>query len=200
MRDWSFAAPLDGRTPGMRITNFGPQARRTARASCAEQTTPSSPAPFASRASATARDSIVPGIPISCNVAASKLVNTVTPSSFGRFFLSPAASRAACITAVPDEACSVNRCTWGSLTAAATAFATVFGMSWNFRSRKILAPVSASFSTARGPSEVKSWLPTLKSPTAPRSFRVKAVASPSRSTSRATISRRDESVPGVAAP
>jgi hypothetical protein len=171
--------------------NFGPQARRTARASCAEQTAPSIPAFLAKRASATARFSIGPDIPISRKVASLKLVKTVTASSFGRSFRSPAASRAACITAVPPDAWSVSRRTCGSFNAPETAFATVLGISWNFRSRKIWAPASASFSTARGPSAVKSWLPTLNSPTAPRSFRAKAVADWRLSTSRATISLRD---------
>jgi hypothetical protein len=156
MRDWSFAAPLLGRTPGMSIMNFGPHARRIARASCAEQTAPSIPALLAKHASATARLSIGSDIPISRRVAWSKLVKTVTASSFGRSFRSPAASRAAFITAVPPDAWSVSRRTCGSFTAPETALATVLGMSWNFRSRKIWTPASASLSTARGPSAVKS--------------------------------------------
>ena len=51
----------------------------------------------------------------------------------------------------------------------ATAAATVLGMSWNFRSRKISAPSSANCRTASGPSAVNSWLPTLKRAASPTS-------------------------------
>src|SRR5271168_4942074 len=73
-------------------------------------------------------------------------------------------------------------------------------MSWNFRSRKMSKPRPASFVTARGPSAVNSWLPTLNIPAAPRSFRAKAVAGPSLSRSKATISFRDALLLGVLAP
>src|SRR5580700_8682037 len=61
-------------------------------------------------------------------------------------------------------------------------------------------PRPASFSTARGPSEVNSWLPTLNVPTTPRSFRANAMAGLRWSISRATISFRDELLLGVLAP
>jgi hypothetical protein len=127
------------------------------------------------------------------------LVNIVTPRSAGRLFLLPTASRAACIMAMPPRVCTLTIRTPGSLAAAATAPATVLGMSWNLRSRNISKPRPASFSTARGPSAVKSWSPTLKRPAAPRSRRARAQAGPRRSTSRATINR-DVPRRGVRAP
>ncbi len=165
----------------------------------AEATTPSSPAFFARRASATARDCGDPTIPTRRSAGASKLVKIVTPRSAGRRFPLPTASRAARIMAISPEVCTVRNRTFGSRAAAATAPATVFGISWNLRSRKMPNPRAASFSTARGPSAVKSWLPTLKQPATPRSCRAKAQAGPRRSTSRATIScdepRRDVRAP-----
>ncbi len=170
-----------------------------ARASCAEQTTPSIPARLANRASATAREPSEPAIPICRKVTSSKLVSTVTASNFGPLLRFPAASRAACIPASPFAACSVSRRTFGSLTAADTAFETVFGMSWNFRSRKISALRLASLLTACGPSEVKSWAPTLNKTPVLRRSRANAAARPRVSTSRATISR-GELCPAVWAP
>ena len=52
---------------------------------------------------------------------------------------------------VPPDACTLTIHT-PSRVAAATAPATVFGMSWNFRSRKTRSPRAASSSTIAGPS------------------------------------------------
>ncbi len=128
-RDWSFKAALAGRTPGTTIRNFGPHARRIARASCADATTPSSPACFASRAKATAREAGNPETPTRRSEAASMLVKIVTPSSTGRLLLPATASRAACIIATPPSAWTLIIRTFGSSAAAATAPATVLGMS-----------------------------------------------------------------------
>src|SRR5579859_8150675 len=46
-----------------------------------------------------------------------------------------------------------------------TAPATVFGMSWNFRSRKTPGPSDDISFTAAGPAAVNSWLPILNIPT-----------------------------------
>ncbi len=127
------------------------------------------------------------------------LVKIVTPSSAGRRFLPPTASRAARIMATPPSVWRLIIRTFGSSAAAATAPATVLGMSWNLRSRNISKPRPASFSTARGPSAVKSWSPTLNRPAAPRRRRARAQACPRRSTSSATISR-DVPSRGVRAP
>jgi hypothetical protein len=127
-------------------------------------------------------------MPTRRSAAVSMLVNIVTPRSAGRLFLPATASRAARIMETPPRAWTLISRTFGSSAAAATAPATVLGMSWNLRSRNISKPEPASLSTARGPSAVKSWSPTLKRPAAPRSRRARAQAGPRRSTSRATIS------------
>ena len=51
--------------------------------------------------------------------------------------------------------------------ASRAAPATVFGMSWNLRSRKTSAPALLDASTAAGPAAVKSWEPILKRVTWP---------------------------------
>ena len=73
------------------------------------------------------------------------LVSTVTAMTSGagaplRAAVSCAASRAACIIRVPPDACTLTIHT-PSDAAAATAVATVFGMSWNFRSRNTRSPL-----------------------------------------------------------
>ena len=107
-RDWSFKAALAGRTPGTTIRNFGPHARRIARASCADATTPSSPASFASRAKATARDAGDPETPTRRSAAASMLVKIVTPSSAGPLCLPATASRAAAASSRPRRGVDVD--------------------------------------------------------------------------------------------
>src|SRR6185295_1100036 len=73
-----------------------------------------------------------------------------------------------------------------SRVAAATAPATVFGMSWNFRSRKTRSPRLTRLSTMDGPWLVKRRLPILKPPTAPRNRSASACAASAVSTSSAT--------------
>jgi len=197
-RDWSFAAESAGRMPGTTIRNFGPHAARMAFTSWAEATTPSNPATCARRASAKACTPGESETPISARASASMLVRIVTPSNAGRL-LPATASRAARIIALPPHACSVSSRTPGSFEAEATAPATVLGISWNFKSRNIPKRKLASFSTTRGPSAVKSWLPTFTNPAAPWSLRAKAHAGAELSTSSATINcdvpKRDVKAP-----
>ena len=68
---------------------------------------------------------------------------------------------AAVIIFSPPRACTFNIQTPRSA-AAAQAFATVFGMSWYFRSRKTSKFLSTSCLTSDGPQRVKSSLPTLR--------------------------------------
>ena len=91
---------------------------------------------------------------------------------------------AACIICAPPDAWTLTIHT-PSEVAAATALATVFGMSWNLRSRKTRSPLAASVRTMTGPSAVNSWLPILKPPTMPRSVSASCSASPPVGTSSA---------------
>ena len=84
---------------------------------------------------------------------------------------------AARIISDPPPACTLNIQT-PSLAASTEAFATVFGMSWNFRSRKILAPASTISLTNPGPSAVNNWSPILNAPGAPMRASPPAVPSP----------------------
>ncbi len=156
-----------GLTPGTTMRNSLPQARRMALASWAEATTPSSPACRASRASFTALTRGGETRP-TCRIAAlSRLVRTVTASSMGlaplteRFSALPRAWAAVRIISSPPRAWRLIRRTPGKSAAAETAPATVLGMSWNLRSRKMPAPRRAIFLTAAGPSAANNWLPIL---------------------------------------
>src|SRR4029077_13273319 len=71
--------------------------------------------------------------------------------------------------------------------AESTAPATVLGMSWNFRSRKIPGPRAATSLTAAGPAAVKSWLPILNMPTRSATCFANFSAVDSESKSSATI-------------
>src|SRR6185437_5923587 len=68
-----------------------------------------------------------------------------------------------------------------------TAPATVFGMSWNFRSRKMPGPSAAISFTAAGPAAVNSWLPILNIPTRSQICFANFAAEDSESKSSATI-------------
>src|SRR6266699_797645 len=65
------------------------------------------------------------------------------------------ACTAASSMAWPPSACTLTSCTPLMAAAESTAPATVLGMSWNFRSRKIPAPSAATSLTAAGPAAVK---------------------------------------------
>src|SRR5919106_1135841 len=114
-----------------------------------------------------------------------------------------AASVAARIIATPPAAWTFSMNTPRRV-ASRTAPATVFGMSWYFRSRKTRQPRLCACSTAAGPAAVKSWLPIFTPGAAPTSRLVasasrsrRASASASVSTSRATNSRAAGSEPSV---
>src|SRR5687767_12936533 len=120
------------------------------------------------------------------------LVRTVTAMSSGAARPSSAdasdpARAAACIIAAPPDA-------WTLIihapvrTAASTAWATVLGMSWNFKSRNTRPPASTSRRTSAGPSSVNRRLPILKPPATSRSSVASAIARSPLSTSRATRS------------
>src|SRR5271168_3154178 len=119
------------------------------------------------------------------------LVSTVTASSRGRSapIGTPAlmACTAASSMALPPSACTFTNCTPGIAAAESTAPATVFGMSWNFKSRKIPGPSAAISFTAAGPAAVKSWLPILNIPTRSATCFANFKAEDSESKSRATI-------------
>src|SRR5207245_2060165 len=123
--------------------------------------------------------------------ARSRLVRTVTPRQRGRGTPGPSAAAAAAAARIivpPPLAWTVSMRT-PSRVAARTAPATVFGMSWNFRSRKTRKPRLRACSTAPGPAAGKSWAPILQAPTRPASRSSRRSASASPSTSRATRSR-----------
>ena len=118
------------------------------------------------------------------------LVSTVTPMTRGRGRPSvsavvAAASAAARIIFEPPEQCTFTIHA-PVATADDTAPATVFGMSWNFRSRNTCSPSAVISRTIDGPTAVKSCLPILKPPTSPRSVVARVRALSAESTSRAT--------------
>ena len=93
------------------------------------------------------------------------LVSTVTPITSGRAVpvrsaAVRAASAAARIMADPPDACTFTIHA-PVATAEPMAPATVFGMSWNLRSRNTRSPRAVSARTTSGPSAVKSCLPIL---------------------------------------
>jgi hypothetical protein len=113
--------------------------------SCGEATTPSRPEASASRArrrTCASTDSAL--TPVSSSVRASALVSTVTAMRLGfetprRAASSDVASDARRNISPPPEAWTLKSAT-PRRTASRHAPATVFGMSWNFRSRKTRAP------------------------------------------------------------
>src|SRR5271165_1406625 len=119
------------------------------------------------------------------------LVSTVTASSLVRSapIGTPAltACAAAWSIAVPPSAWTFTSCTPGSPAAASTAPATVFGMSWNFRSRKIPQPSFDTSRTASGPAAVNSCMPTLNMPTRSATCLANFIAVFRESKSSATI-------------
>ena len=108
-------------------------------------------------------------MPASRIVALSMLVRIVTPITLGRIDLcklhSSLALAAARIISSPPSACTSSKRTPGNEIALVTAPLTVFGMSWNFKSRKMSEPKSRSFSTAEGPAAVNKCIFILNMPT-----------------------------------
>src|SRR6185295_17652473 len=176
--------------PGVTISNDGPQRLRMSGISSGEATTPSRPADCASIARRPTCPASAPATPISPIDSSDRLVSIVTAMTSGRerpaFDASAsAASRAAFIIAWPPDACTFTIHT-PSRVAAATAPATVLGMSWNFRSRNTRSPRATRLSTMDGPWLVNRRLPILKPPTAPRRRSASACAASAVSTSSAT--------------
>src|SRR5271155_281786 len=119
------------------------------------------------------------------------LVRIVTASKRGRSapIGTPAlmACTAASSIAWPPSACTLTSCTPVMAAAESTAPATVFGMSWNFRSRKMPGPSAAISFTAAGPAAVNNWLPILNMPTRSETCFANFAAEDSESKSSATI-------------
>ncbi len=197
MRVWSSADASAGRMPGVTRRNPSPKVARIAAASRAEQTTPSSPAACARRASASARPAASGAQPSSTRSASPRLVSTVTAISRGRCGASASASRAASSIARPPDACTLTIHT-PSRTAAFSACATVFGMSWNLRSRNTPNPRAASCSTSPGPAATNSSLPTLSRHAAGDSRSASASAAAADGSSSATITRGPRSAAAIA--
>src|SRR5262245_55247936 len=162
--------------------------------STGEATVPSSPAARASSERCSTCPSIEEATPSSAwRAARSRLVSTVTATASGRrtdssAAAAPAPSAAARIMARPPEAWTLNMNT-PRRAASRAAPATVFGMSWNLRSRNTSAPRFWMASTAAGPAPVKSWEPILKRRTTPSSRSASRSASVIESTSSATMKR-----------
>src|SRR3979490_3084118 len=89
--------------------------------------------------------------------------------------------------ALPPSACTLTSCTPVMAAEESTAPATVFGMSWNFRSRNMPVPIAATSLTAAGPAAVKSWLPILNMPTRSATCAANFKAVDKESKSKATI-------------
>src|SRR5438445_1375761 len=171
----------------------GPMARRIAAISWGEATLPSSPASCASPQRWSTWPSTEEATRSSLASAwRSKLVSTVTARTSGRGSATGCSAprapfAAARIMARPPEACTLNMKT-PSRTASRAAPSTVFGMSWNLRSRKTSPPRFRTASTAAGPTAVKSCEPILNRRAVPWRASTSAAARSRESTSSATIS------------
>src|SRR5690349_7000064 len=119
------------------------------------------------------------------------LVSIVTASKRGRSMPkgTPAlmACAAAFIIALPPSACTFTSCTPFIAAEDKTAPATVFGISWNFKSRKMPGPSAAISFTTAGPAAVNNWLPILNRPTRSATCLANFTADESESKSSATI-------------
>src|SRR6266446_5758063 len=194
MRDWSSVSLPAGLTPGVTMAQRAPMALRIPAISWGEATLPSSPASCASPQRWSTWPSTEEATRSSlASVRRSRLVSTVTARTSGRgsesvWEASCAPWAAARIMARPPEACTLNMKA-PSLTASRAAPSTVFGMSWNLRSRKTSPPRFRTASTAAGPMAVKSGEPILKRRAVPWRASTSAAARSRESTSRATIRR-----------
>src|SRR5580704_10247632 len=94
---------------------------------------------------------------------------------------------AASSMAWPPSAWTLTSWTPGIAAAERTAPATVLGMSWNFRSRKMPGPSAAISLTAAGPQAVNSWFPILNIPTRSEICFANFAAEDNESKSSATI-------------
>src|SRR5437879_1645822 len=158
--------------PGVTITHSGPSATLSVRISRGDATQPSSPASRARSARWSTCASTLAVTPTSrWSARRSRLVSTVTPRTSGRGTAKScaafvAASAAARIIATPPLAWTSSMRTPRRV-ASRTAPATVFGMSWNLRSRNTRKPRLRAVSTAVGPAAVKSSEPILQPVTMP---------------------------------
>jgi hypothetical protein len=98
------------------------------------------------------------------------------------------ASRAAASIAGPPDACTLSIHTPRRV-AAAQACATVFGMSWNLRSRNTRNPRRTSSRTSPASADVNSSLPTLSAHCAGSSRAASASAVAVSAKSSATMTR-----------
>ena len=153
--------------PGVTTRKSLPQASRTRATSCGEATTPSAPAPLASTARRRTPSATDPLTPMLASVCSSWLVRMVMARR--RMPIAGRAPTAASSISLPPSACTSTRET-PSWPAPLTAPATVFGMSWNLRSRKTFSPRAITSRTKSGPAAVKIWLPILNMPTWPASW------------------------------
>src|SRR5207245_1941117 len=176
------------------ITHRAPIARRRGLISCGEATQPSRPASRASAARCRTCDSTLVGTLTSrWSARRSRLVSTVTPRRSGRGSAKApgafeAASAAARAIARPPLAWMLSMKTPRRV-ASRTARPTVFGMSWNLRSRKTRNPRLRAVSIAAGPAAVKSCEPILQPVSVPSSRPSSEAASSRLGTSSAIRTR-----------
>src|SRR5258706_11257400 len=167
-----FGSPLSapgGRMPGTTRKKPGPHSARTTTTSCGDGRAPWRPAPGARTASRGASERGEPAKPASASAAASRDVRTVPATTRGAVrpafaAPSPALSSAARIISAPPAAWTFSIAT-PVLAAAAAAPATVFGMSFSFRSRKTFGPRATTSRTTSGPCETNASSPTFSQPT-----------------------------------
>ncbi len=129
-------------------------------------TSPPRPAPWARCASRSTCASTSRANPMCSRSAPSRLVSTETPTRVqdckpGSCVWACAAAR---IMAAPPELWMVSS-TGDSAATDRTAPATVFGMSWSFRSRKTGNPRSSTRRTPSGPRATKNSRPNFTPPT-----------------------------------
>src|SRR2546425_3720852 len=183
-----------GRIPGVTMTHSWPIAKRRRLISWGDATQPSRPAARASAARGRRWAATLAGTPTSrWSALRSRLVSTVTPRQRGGGTpKSPAAftaaSAAARAIARPPLAWMLSMKTPRRV-ASRTAAATVFGMSWNLRSRKTRKPRLRAASIAAGPAAVKSCEPILHPVRMPARRPSSASASSRLGTSSATSTR-----------
>ncbi len=122
--------------------------------------TPASAATSARRRTSPSTSRLAPRPHASATASALSDVSTVTARTRQPPPASRAASAAARSIAAPPDAWTVTRDA-PSFAALRTPPATVFGMSWNLRSRNTSRPCSRIAATTEGPAAVKSSLPTL---------------------------------------
>ena len=168
IRAWSSCALPAGRMPGVTSLNRGPERRAQRRrfAAPSRRRRRGRSRPSAARAAAPAAPAS-PSIPVSRRSASARLVSTVTAISSG--FGAPPLRRGARrprrapprASRAPPAACTFSIQT-PSRVAAAQACATVFGMSWNLRSRKTRKPRATIQRTGSGPGDDEHLLADLE--------------------------------------